>query len=150
MPPKHRIPKLKSQTKYEEAHIYQLMRGHDFFGSAFGRHGDVDFIAMRMAWRELKDELLPAWIEKHPCTRPYAWWLFDAPGRRHRLNGPHPHDRPGREGPTELFFGKPAVWMPGDPQDAEFETEEDFLDRHGLLEFSEKEARYADCDAEGV
>jgi hypothetical protein len=30
-------------------------------------------------WNEHKGEILPAWIKKHPGTRPSWWWLFSAP-----------------------------------------------------------------------
>ena len=33
-------------------------------------------------WAELRDELLPAWIEDNPGTRPYAWWECEAPEPR--------------------------------------------------------------------
>jgi hypothetical protein len=38
-----------------------------------GRHtrGDV--------WAAVRDELLAAWIAERPGTRPWAWWLHDAP-----------------------------------------------------------------------
>ena len=35
-------------------------------------------------WAQLRDELLPAWIEKNPGTRPWAWWQVDAPEPRKR------------------------------------------------------------------
>ena len=30
-------------------------------------------------WRAYRDEFLPKWISKHPCTRPSPWWDHDAP-----------------------------------------------------------------------
>lgn len=26
-----------------------------------------------------RSEILPQWIKDHPCSRPWAWWRFDAP-----------------------------------------------------------------------
>ncbi len=38
-------------------------------------------------WKIKREELLHYWIEKHPGTRPYAWWKFDALENRLRLGG---------------------------------------------------------------
>jgi hypothetical protein len=43
--------------------------------------------ALREVWREVADDLLDQWIAERPGTRPYGWWLFDAPRWR-------PEDRP--------------------------------------------------------
>lgn len=31
------------------------------------------------AWPENKDKIVSDWVKKNPCTRPWAWWLWDAP-----------------------------------------------------------------------
>lgn len=33
----------------------------------------------RTAWEKHREIVLPRWIEKHPGTRPVAWWRFEAP-----------------------------------------------------------------------
>jgi len=33
-------------------------------------------------WNTCKDELLSDWIKKNPCTRPWAFWEFEAPEKR--------------------------------------------------------------------
>ena len=38
--------------------------------------------ALLEAWTAQRDELLPAWIEAHPGTRPLAWWAFDVQEQR--------------------------------------------------------------------
>ena len=39
-------------------------------------------------WPEWGSEILPDWIRKHPGTRPWGWWRFEAPEPcRHRLGG---------------------------------------------------------------
>lgn len=30
-------------------------------------------------WEEVREEVMAAWIKKHPGTRCWAWWEFDAP-----------------------------------------------------------------------
>src|SRR4051812_33130595 len=47
--------------------------------------GDED--AIRAAWEALKATILPEWIRTRPGTRPWAWWRFDAPERRERIDG---------------------------------------------------------------
>lgn len=39
-------------------------------------------------WLSIRDEVLAAWIAKHPGSRPERWWTYDAPEEgRHRLGG---------------------------------------------------------------
>lgn len=69
------------------AHINQLLSGFDLLGTAFGddKRKPCDRDAMRAAWESLRDELLPQWIAEKPGSRPWAWWIFDAPERRQRV-----------------------------------------------------------------
>lgn len=39
----------------------------------------LDRARMAMDWKRHRAHLLPEWIRERPGTRPYAWWLFDAP-----------------------------------------------------------------------
>ena len=94
-----------------------------FFGDAFGhagRNGTLDVERMKAAWMELRDELLPTWIEQHPGTRPYAWRRFEAPEPRRQVS-------PGPES-----FGCPLSFR-GIPHDGMFETEAEYLERLGVL-----------------
>src|SRR5579875_2289930 len=79
MPTKRR-PRLKQMyATYEELTFnqeYELLHGRSILPSEFG--GDIDAIdAMREAWELHREVLLAAWIADHPCTRPFAWWLFE-------------------------------------------------------------------------
>ena len=86
------MPRVRRKLKhrragYTDAHIRQLLTGHDYLRKAFGRdtiYGRRDLEGMRLAWEDLRDELLTEWISQHPTTRPYAWWKFDASERRRR------------------------------------------------------------------
>jgi hypothetical protein len=33
--------------------------------------------AMRAAWETHRDRIMGQWIRLYPCTRPFAWWLFE-------------------------------------------------------------------------
>lgn len=69
-----------------EAHIEYLLDGD--YGSDMDKFlfaGDRE--AVRSAWEAVRDEMLLAFVRESPGTRPWAWWEFDAPGRRARLDG---------------------------------------------------------------
>ena len=159
------MPRVRRQPKarrdWTEHHREQLRSGHDFLGEAFGKDRP-DFAAMKQAWDELRDEILPAWIAEHPGTRPYAWWVFDAPEpRRNRTDGQHPFDNPARLAFIErvarapeahadykanacrLSFGVPSVLAEGEgfnDFECEYESEAEYLARFGLLSYDECEA----------
>jgi hypothetical protein len=149
-------------TKYSAKQIEHLLTGCEFF-DGFGRprSGRADDAAWREAWDDLRDKLLTKFIDDYPGHRPWAWWRFDcpAPGRRRRIGGkPHPFDnehrkahieRLARQRPTaddlsgqlyELWFGKPASLIGLDDIQADYESERQFLERHGLLTDAERAA----------
>src|SRR6185369_5385211 len=87
MPRVKRLKKLR-RAGYEPGHVDELLTGLSI-GATFGhmRRHRCDYVAMRAAWNELRDDLLPAWIAEHPFTRPVAFWLFDASQPRLRTVG---------------------------------------------------------------
>lgn len=110
----------------------RLLLTHDFFDELPGNH-------YRRAWEALRDELLPAWIQEQPGTRPAAWWRCDMPPntRRERTDGrKHPFDDRGYTLPQELFFGTPRYRRPEDMA-ATYETEAQFLMRLNLCSAAE-------------
>jgi hypothetical protein len=141
------MPRVRKQSKRRRTtwghwHVEQLLTGMPFFpeecfGSDCGLDGDVDWAEMQRAWESLRDTLLPQWIRERPGSRPYAWWCFDAPERRRRIDGkPHPFDRPGRTD-KRLSFGRPRAIFVEDAG-AEYETERAYLERLDLLTAAEK------------
>ena len=155
--------KLKHRrTGYTDAHIRQLLTGYDYLRTAFGRdtvNSRCDHDAMRRAWDDLREEMLSDWIHERPGTPPYAWWKFDAPEERRRVDGVHPFDNPRRTAyvdnqgpchpladPYRLSYGKLAVLVPYDPPvhddfNAEYESQCAYLDRLGLLVEGERVGR---------
>ncbi|MGC8541874.1 MAG: hypothetical protein ACP5QA_14780 [Phycisphaerae bacterium] len=102
--------------------------------------GPVDMVRAREAWQRFRVEILAAWIQKHPGTRPYFWWLADAPEPRRQLCGAPPEDAP-------LFWGMPSLLAPPQLDDTPgFECQAAYLGRHGLLDDAERSAlsRYVD------
>jgi hypothetical protein len=118
--------------------------------------------AIRAAWAALQSTIMPAWIQRRPGTRPWAWWKFEAPERRRTVGGRiHPFDDPRRKLAVAksdrknfwrvayaLHRGMPRMFlMPFDEdcqrdfmhnilagRDSEiFEPEWSYLQRHNLL-----------------
>ena len=165
MPRIYRRPKQR-RAGYTATNLGQLLRGCIFVGDELGAD------ALRRAWADLRGELLPAWIAEHSGTRPAAWWQFDSPERRRRIDGkPHPFTVPARnawiekyrspaDDPTDhrrgayrLTFGKPSILIPYDPPtfddfDSEYELEANYLARLQLLGDDERAALVVECAAE--
>ena len=134
----------RQRAAWTDQHRMHLQRGYSFFaGEGFARNPDIEQV--RAAWNDLRDEIMAAWIEQRPGTRPWGWWAFDGPGRRERIDGSvHPFDKPNFQGERRLSFGKPATMRTVDDFEAVYESEVDYLRRHDLLEPSEAEALAAE------
>jgi len=93
--------------------------------------------AMKQAWESHRDELLADWIEKNPCSRPFAFWKFDAPELRKQISGSGDVDY---EGACISSDGLPEYWQVewdrNDPPT--FESEATCLDQLDLLIPTEK------------
>jgi len=156
-------PEISVRNKrYTANQIEHLLSGCSFFdGYGRPRGGESNDKTWRAAWDDLRDELLPGFIEEYPGHRPWAWWRYDSPPphRRRRIGAkPHPFDnrdrkahidRMVRQRPTasdvreqlyELWFGKPASVIGMDDIQAEYESEREFLERHRLLTDPERTA----------
>ena len=111
--------------------------------------------AGRRVWESCRDTFLPAWIAKRPGTRPWAWWRWEAPERRRRIDGGmHQFDVPSyiaeakrikRDHPEGVdlmatTFGLPRYSGKNTDWTAEYETEFDYLQRLNLLAPGEREA----------
>jgi len=144
----------KLRTHYTQIEHYAVASGHDFFGS-FQTEDD-----WREAWHEIKDALLPAFIEQCPGQRPWCWWRFEATERRRAVDGkPHPFDDPERQAhldriaatlpPEEraeyyrtanaLTYGLPRFICTKSMTLREYESQPEYLDRLGLLTDAEYE-----------
>jgi hypothetical protein len=90
----------------------------------------LDDGALRLAWEQLRDELLAEHVAEHPGSRPWAWWRWDAPEPRRQV-------RPGPEpiGPP-TWYGMPARYR-GIPPDDMYESERAYLTRLNLLRAGE-------------
>ena len=135
-PIKTRPPRSKAQPEIPEYHRRYLIDGDQ---NAFLREPAAFFLRLgdhRAAWERIRSELTAEYRRKHPGRRPWAWWAFDAPGPRRQIGGTGktilakgPHFPP-------VHFGIPRI-VKGQ---AEFETETEFLKRHGLLTKTEQKA----------
>ncbi|MGE3107322.1 MAG: hypothetical protein AB7G11_13990 [Phycisphaerales bacterium] len=131
--------KRRAKTKFEwtREQRRQLLTGHEFFGTGFGRSIDhptrpLDLDLARQAWTELRDELLPEFIREHPFSRPWGWWRFDAPEARREAEEESGDD-------AGEWLGSPSWWAtyrertPGDHPSRGCESFRAYLTRLGLL-----------------
>jgi len=118
---------------------------------------------LRKLWNEYKPEILPRYIEKCPGRRPSLWWDFSAPQVRVSWPGVSELSEPrqkisgfcflpwdnGKSLKPRYFKGVPVVSGVFDIYDindpAYFESEAQYLKRHGLL--SKVEAEQLNNDA---
>ena len=98
---------------------------------------------VRLLWNERREAILPAWIRDHPGTRPYAWWAYDAPRwddgdpwharyaePRRRIGEAHTSHHAVSKYPLSSSFGVPNQSADSTSM---FESEAEYLARHGLL-----------------
>lgn len=143
MPPKKRTGHHRRGPKWGPGHIYQLKTGHSYeilgptFGRLSGPGANFDEIAARAAWADLRLQVMAEYATEKPCHRPVAWWWFEAPELRKRLDGgPHPCDGPNSAIPE--LCGIPRIYYTEDHFRATYESEPAYLHRLGMLTKSEE------------
>jgi hypothetical protein len=113
--------------EYSERTIIRLETGHDWdWLESMGTDPLTDE-QLKAVWDEVRDDFLTEFTSRHPGTRPWAWWHFEAPEPRRQVR-----DGPRVDLSGGYWFGKPA-WYSGMPPDDMFESERDYLQRLGLL-----------------
>lgn len=90
-------PAVRYLLEHGEMHWPALAGGGVAYGmshpSLQGRCHRYDAFSER--WRAVRKELLAMWISEQPGTRPFAWWLIDAPRAG---AGPQPRQHVGGSG----------------------------------------------------
>ena len=86
------MPKLKRRQKrrreYDEVERESFLSGVTFTNRYSPLHRlRITKEEWRAAWHELRDELMPEWIEAHPFTRPLGYWEADADQPRLPVDG---------------------------------------------------------------
>lgn len=136
-------------------HLTLLRYGdHAEFDNVFTPNATPD-AKRRALWAEHRDVILADWIAERPGTRPWAWWAFAAPrsrelqaryagcyfapnlidGRRKLSGSGVPvWDHPGFSAVVPHWqLGMPAMAGVDVSAPPVFESERDYLARHGLL-----------------
>ena len=92
---------------------------------------------MKAVWNAVKGGILAEFIKKNPCSRPYGFWLLDAPERRRKTGGSGDGWSLGMAIDSE---GLPKYWQLdwNKENPPTFESKAAYLDRHGLLSPMEK------------
>ena len=79
--------------------------------------GAKDVLVMRFdrttgqEWERVKDELIDAWISKHPATRPWGCWEFETTEQRRRVGGIGDPAWEHLAYVEHYEFGLPAIWI---------------------------------------
>ena len=108
--------------------------------------------ARKVFWHQHKAGILKSWISEKPGTRPFDWWVFDAPGFRLKLSDAGPSNEHLAEIGGGSDFGVPDHYYDDFEimQDSPiFESEAAFLLRHKLMTQGEqKRLKNADYEPE--
>jgi len=113
----------------------------------------VDHDDLSRLWKENREWILPWWTQTEneplpnglqsliklsdhhevgPCTRPWAWWQYDALKENRRIvSGKYPKH-------VTFSFGRPTGWGGGGQDNPIIETQFAYLLRHNLLFDHEK------------
>lgn len=161
--------------RLESAADYAINRGATpDEAAAHRRRFDAVRAEMQAVWEELQDWMLDEWLHSDEpcgmtnnsarggmCTRPWAWWVFDAPEPRRQISDgplnstmaddyPHPHG-------GKLYFGVPRSLGTSTDWDCRYELQGQYLERLGLFVDGEaecwaehKDAWLAEIRAEGM
>lgn len=138
----------RTRAHYGDGHREHLRYGHDFFDEGFGNLPYFREDDAAEAWDVLREELLREHIAERPCTRPWAWWLFEPHEPRLCVSAP-PRGTEDEEDPTEpdddhgneegcRNFGIRSPYWGRDREELLFESQAHFLRRYGLLTKGEK------------
>lgn len=128
------MPRLnrRPHRRRDDGQLTDLLRETLEYGSSlFGE--EVEF-TLAEAWERWGEQITERWVMLHPGTRPHAWWRVAV-----ERYGPRKQVRPGPQaaGPAD-WFGVPARHW-GVPPDDMYETQQNYLARHGLLENGEQQ-----------
>jgi hypothetical protein len=134
--------------------LYVLVRGIHYRQMCDIWKDENDSETREFLWSELGAEILAEHVQRQPGTRPWAWWIYNAPETRrpigrecldptHDDDCDRSHDQDGRlpafqdpklpEHFKKNYFGKPNC-----SDGFRYESERDFLERLGLLTDAEK------------
>jgi hypothetical protein len=128
---------LKKRSSFNHFHrldnwlLVALVRGFFFppWLWRYGKSGEKNRGELKKFWCQFRDEILILHIKLFPGTRPWAWWEFDAPELRRVISG-------SIEVSSVIWrrsnFGIPP-YSCDSSNPPEFESEWDYLKRHGQL-----------------
>jgi hypothetical protein len=92
--------------------------------------------AARAAWEENRSELLADWIRCHPCTRPVAFYQWDAVEPRQRIAGEQQPANESTDFRLSVGFGGLNARLGAEDtrgNEGDWETEKQYLARIGAL-----------------
>jgi hypothetical protein len=131
--------------------FYDKSKGFEFFEFYYDNGTPWGVDGITALWPKIKKEFMRDWIDKHPCSRPYAWWRWDAPRQDDKdvdcfWHGTLPEPRLKVSAGGEIckyfvplyHFGVFKYWHYREDDLPLFESEAAYLKRLDLLTISEK------------
>jgi len=137
-------PNVKTDLSQSKRVRNKLTSGHDWgfpdreLGPMEKRVGQfpVDDATMAEIWSEIGAELIAEWIVKKPGSRPWAWWLYNAPEPRRIV--------PNGEQRFSMTTSAERTRFGIRDEGTGFETERAYLERLGLLMDAERDLKKAE------
>lgn len=148
---------LKMRPKSISPALLKYFKGESY---GPGDEGAVDVFLMELrpemkkAWESYREQIIADWIRQNPCSRPWAWWEFDAPEPRRRIGGIGTPDFECLAYKPHYERGIPSGWITQDDFDTfgpdlkgipfdrrdppTFESETAYLNRLNFLTPAEK------------
>lgn len=133
---------------YSLDHRDHLRNGHDFFGGGFGAGENFREDDAAEAWEVLRAEILREHISEEPCTRPWAWWMFEPhearlcvsppPRGLESVDDPDEPDEEERNESSRRRYGIASPYWDHEGAELLFESQAHFLRRYGLLTKAER------------
>lgn len=140
---RRRLPRSAAQPEVPDWHRQLLIDGN---WKAAADAGGLDAFLTRLedhrrAWARIGAELVAEYRKKNSGCRPWAWWIFDAPEPRRMIGGSGKPRVFEKDFLGAVTFGIPRCILGEKPKKpARFESQAEFLQRHGLLTAAEKRA----------
>lgn len=127
---KRRIPLADELAQLDDDLRYDLEFGWSFF------EGYPNWESMRNDWLKFGDEITQQWIQRHPGSRPFGWWVFTHGKERPVVLEGHRNLADRLRAGARFSFLDTSIVMGGATLQ---ETQSDYLAQNGLLEPAEIE-----------
>lgn len=106
-------PAVRAFLEYGPAGMDRPEAAHDPFVEF-----DLQGAKLARVWRTWRAPILEAWVVACPGTRPWAWWVLDAPELRRRVGGSGRAAHEVTNTAEAYEYGVPRAWLDRETADA--------------------------------